>query len=70
MPAKFADDANISSWARDSVYFMAANGIITGTGNNNFSPRAITPEEEARNYASATREQALVIAVRMIEGLQ
>lgn len=70
MPAKFADDDKISSWAKDSVYFMAANGIITGTGNNKFSPRATTSEEEARYYASATREQALVIAVRMIESLR
>ncbi|WP_240941022.1 S-layer homology domain-containing protein [Paenibacillus sp. HB172176] len=66
----FADDAKISSWAKESVYFMAANGIIAGTGNNNFSPRAITPAEEAANYASATREQALVIAVRMVENLK
>ncbi|MFD0959680.1 S-layer homology domain-containing protein [Paenibacillus chungangensis] len=69
-PAAFADDAKISSWAKESVYFMAANGIIAGTGNNNFSPRATTPAEEAKNYASATREQALVIAVRMIENLK
>lgn len=68
-PAKFADDAKISDWAKDSVYFMAANGIINGTGNNNFSPKATTPAEQARNYASATREQALAIAVRMVENL-
>jgi len=48
---------------------MAANDIIKGTGNNMFSPRATTPEEEARNYATATREQALVITVRMVENL-
>jgi len=69
-PAPFADDAKISGWAKDSVYFMAANEIIKGTGNNMFSPRATTPEEEARNYATATREQALVIAVRMVENLR
>ena len=69
-PAPFADDNNISDWAKDSVYFMAANGIINGTGNNMFSPRAITPAEQAQNYASATREQALVIAVRMVENLK
>jgi hypothetical protein len=45
------------------------NGIINGTGNNNFSPKAITPEEQAQNYASATREAALAIAVRMVEKL-
>lgn len=69
-PAPFADDHLISSWAKDSVYFMVANDIIKGTGNNLFSPRATTPEEEAKNYASATREQALVIAVRMVENLK
>jgi hypothetical protein len=69
-PAAFADDAKISDWAKDSVYFMAANGIINGTGSGNFSPRATTTEEQAQNYASATREQALAIAVRMVENLK
>jgi len=68
-PAPFADDDKISSWAKDSVYFMAANEIILGTGNNMFSPRAITSEEQAKNYASATREQAIVIALRMVKTL-
>lgn len=66
-PAPFADYDKISGWAKDSVYFMASNGIIKGTGDNKFSPRATTPEEEAKNYATATREQALAIAVRMVE---
>jgi hypothetical protein len=66
-PPLFADDAAISSWARNSVYFMYANGIIQGLGNNMFGPRAVTPEEVARGYARATREQAIVIALRMIE---
>lgn len=68
-PQLFADHEKISEWARDSVYFMAGNGIITGTGGNNFTPRAITPEEVAMNYASTTREQALVLTVRMAENL-
>ena len=66
-PPLFADDANISYWARESVYFMAANGIILGTGENRFSPQAITPAQQAIGYATATREQALVIALRMAE---
>ena len=61
---------NISDWVKDSVYFMAANGIINGTGNDNFSPRAVTLAEQAQNYASATREAALAIAVRMVENLK
>ncbi|MBQ3078323.1 MAG: S-layer homology domain-containing protein, partial [Clostridia bacterium] len=67
-PAPFADDADISDWARNSVYFMAANGIILGD-NNIFSPRAVTGEQQAAGYANATREQALLIAVRMVEKL-
>jgi len=68
-PAPFADDAYISSWARESVYFMVANGIIQGTGSNRFSPRAVTSAQQAIGYASATREQAIIIALRMIENL-
>lgn len=68
-PALFEDDEDISDWAKESVYFMAANGIINGVGNNKFVPKNITAEERAQGYASATREQALLIAVRMIENL-
>lgn len=69
MPAPFADDAKISSWAKPSVYFMAANGIINGIGDNTFAPRATTDAESAIGYAQATREQALAIAVRMVKNL-
>jgi len=69
-PAKFADDSKISDWAKPSVYFMAANGVITGTGNNMFSPRAVTSAEVAANYASATRQEALIIAARMVDKLK
>ena len=70
MPPKFADDAQISDWAKSSVYFMAANEVIKGTGNNKFSPKATTAAETAVGYANATREQALVIAVRMVDNLK
>lgn len=70
MPAKFADDDKISSWAYESVYFMAANDIILGTGNNMFSPRAVTSAEQAANYAGATREMALIIATRIVDNLK
>lgn len=63
----FSDNAQISDFAWDSVYFMAAKGIIDGTGNNKFSPRATTDAETALGYASATREQALLIALRMVK---
>ena len=68
-PAPFADDSLISSWARESVYFMAANSIINGMGDNEFWPRNITDEHEAAGYGNTTREQALIIAVRMVENL-
>lgn len=68
-PAPFADDAQISDWARDSVYFMAANHIINGIGENKFAPRNETSAQEAQGYANATREQALSIAVRMVDNL-
>lgn len=66
-PNRFVDDDLISDWARESVYFMAANGIIAGTGEGKFAPRAATPEEKALGYANATREQALLLAVRLVE---
>ncbi len=69
-PALFADDADISDWAKDSVYFMAANSIINGVGNNKFAPKNVTSADEANGYANATREQALIIAVRMVENLK
>ena len=69
-PALFADDADISEWAKDSVYFMVANGIINGVGNNKFAPKNVTSADEANGYANATREQALIIAVRMVENLK
>ena len=69
-PVKFADDDKISDWAKPSVYFMTANEIIAGTGNNIFSPRATTAAEQAAFYASATREQALAIAIRIVDNLK
>ena len=51
----FLDDENISQWAKESVYFMSANGIIFGVGENRFSPLSTT-----------SREQAVVIALRMV----
>ena len=69
-PALFADDADISDWAKESVYFMAANNIINGVGNNKFAPKNTTTAQQAQGYANATREQALIIAMRMVENLK
>ncbi|MCL1835549.1 MAG: S-layer homology domain-containing protein [Oscillospiraceae bacterium] len=70
MPPAFADDADISDYARMSVYFMFANEIINGMPGNMFAPRATTPAQQAANYAVATREQALAISVRIVENLK
>lgn len=52
----FADDGSISGWARDAVYFMSENGIISGVGDGRFAPAD-----------TASREQAVAIAERMFE---
>ena len=52
----FADHDDISAWARDSVYTMAAYGVISGVGGNRFAPRG-----------QASREQAIVIASRSMD---
>ena len=67
MPALFADDAEISPWARDSVYFMAANRIVNGVGDNRFAPKTVSSGEETLNFA--TREQALLMSVRTVKNL-
>ena len=66
-PEPFADDDMISDWAKEAVYYMAANGIITGMDDNMFAPKYTTDEEEASGYGSATREQSLLIAVRIYD---
>lgn len=53
--ASFADGNTISSWAKNGVNFVASNGIMGGTGGNNFSPKS--------NY---TVEQAIVTLSRII----
>ena len=54
----FADYEDIRPYARDSVGFMASNGVITGMGNNMFVPGG-----------TLTKEQAIAIAVRMTDKL-
>ncbi len=62
---KFADDSDISDFAKDSVYFMNSAGIIKGIGNNKFAPKNTTSKEEAMGYANATREQAIIMSDRI-----
>jgi hypothetical protein len=49
---------------------MNANGIINGVGDNKFAPKNVTSAEEAVGYANATREQAIIIATRMVKNLK
>ena len=62
---KFKDDADISDWAKPSVYFMSKFGIIKGVSDTHFAPKNINFEQEASGYASATREQAIIITQRI-----
>lgn len=61
----FADDGAISSYARESVYFMVSHGIIQGIGDNTFAPNG--SGGQGNNYGMATREQAIIIALRAVE---
>ena len=56
--SRFSDYDDIRPYARDSVEYMAANGVITGMGNNMFVPAG-----------TLTKEQAIAIAVRMADKL-
>lgn len=61
---KFADDDEISGYARPSVYFMAKHNIINGVGNNKFAPKSTNTVA-----AFATREQAILMALRCYNNL-
>lgn len=54
----FSDFDIISSWARESVSYLYNFGVISGVGENRFSPKG-----------STTREQAFVLAERMYENV-
>ncbi len=62
---RFADDEEISDYARNSVYFMSGIGIIKGVDETHFAPKANVTMQEAINYGMATREQAIVMANRI-----
>lgn len=61
----FADDTDISDWARPSVYYMSLHGIVNGIDETHFAPKNTTTQQEASGYASATREQAIILAQRI-----
>ncbi len=47
----FADDADISSWAKGYVYACSTAGVLSGTGNNKYSPKSVTSRAEAAAVA-------------------
>lgn len=63
----FADDSEISGWAREGVYFIYSKGIMSGIGDNKFAPQNTTAQQAEEHYADFTREQSLAAAVRMYE---
>lgn len=65
--AKFADDAEISDYAKEAVYFMAERGIIAGVGDNLFAPKG--KESADTMYGLATREQAILMTLRCFKNL-
>ena len=45
--SSFADIGSASSWAVNGINFVSANGIMQGTGDNNFSPSAPYTREQS-----------------------
>lgn len=43
----FTDDEDISDYAKDAVYALRKNGVISGSGNNIFNPKNTTTRAEA-----------------------
>ncbi len=64
---KFADDNSISDFAKPSVYYMSKMGVIEGVDATHFAPKNITPQQEAQGYATATREQAVALSLRIFK---
>ncbi|MGN1115754.1 MAG: S-layer homology domain-containing protein, partial [Candidatus Ornithomonoglobus sp.] len=64
---KYADDDEISDYAKESVYFMTRWDILNGVDNSHFAPKNNTTLGESYGYA--TREQAVVIALRSAKHL-
>jgi hypothetical protein len=46
-PSGFADMASASSWSADGINFVRAAGIMSGTGDNNFSPGETYSREQS-----------------------
>lgn len=64
---KFADDADISAYAKPSVYYLTKMGILNGVSETHFAPKNTTSDQEAQGYATATREQAIALSLRIFK---
>ncbi len=54
----FADDSEISDYAKEAVYALKSLGILNGVGNNKFAPQG-----------TATRAMAAKVIYEMLEGI-
>ncbi|KUG02824.1 s-layer protein (slh domain) precursor [hydrocarbon metagenome] len=68
--ADFPDQKYISDWAVEATKYMSKIGIIKGDTNGNFMPKAITTSQEAVGYGMASREAAVLMAVRTYEAVR
>lgn len=66
----FPDQMKISGYAVEATKYMSKTGIITGDEQGNFMPKATTSAQEAANYGSATREQAIALSMRTYEKMK
>jgi len=62
----FSDEKDIDNWAYKYVKYMSKLGIIKGS-NGKFMPKAVTAREKAEGYATATREQAVIMSTRIYD---
>lgn len=67
---KFDDDELISDYAKPSVYFLVKYNVLNGIGDNLFAPKNTTSAQAAMQYANATREQAIAMALRSFKTLK
>ncbi len=68
--ADFPDQKYISDWAVEATKYMSKIGIIKGDTQGNFMPKAITTSQEAVGYGMASREAAVLMAVRTYEAVR
>lgn len=52
----FTDSDSVSPWAKNSLYFLVSNDIISGIGNDVIAP-----------FANCTREEAVAMTVRLLK---